>query len=559
MKAKQKRASVIWVILLVLVLIINPAQASSSFTSPHRESYRDALAYPPDPGLNISWSGGVDGVADIQSAFNNARTQENNQLGTFIPAMILPSQTVWDSMTDSEKALWLINQERVARSIMPLDDIEDNVNGVAQYYADYLFDNDAWGHNEDGNSPWERLDNNPNIVTCHDFLSVSENIAVFVTSGNSIALPIERSVFMWLYDDAGSSWGHRHAILWYPYNDNSGQVGQEGFLGIGRANGGPYQGPFSSSWHFAELIVMNVFDPCSIWVSPPPKVISIIRANASPTNAPSVDFIVTFSGAVTGVDTSDFTLTTMGVNGASISSSVGSGDRYTISVATGSGNGTIRLDVLDDDSIIDGSSSPLGGAGTGNGDYRSGQVYDIATFLDVPTTHWAYSFIETLFVNSVTGGCGGGNYCPDSFVTRAQMAVFLLKGKYGSSYSPPVAGGRFGDVPTTYWAASWIEQLATEGITGGCGNGNYCPDAAVTRDQMAVFLLKANYGSSYSPPAAVGVFGDVPTSYWSANWIEQLVAESITAGCSSGNYCPDNSVTRAQMAVFLVKTFNLSP
>jgi hypothetical protein len=46
------------------------------------------------------------------------------------------------------------------------------------------------------------------------------------------------------------------------------------------------------------------------------------------------------------------------------------------------------------------------------------------------------------------------------------------------------------DVPESYWAASWIEQLANEGITGGCGNGNYCPDTSVTRAQMAVFLVR---------------------------------------------------------------------
>ena len=57
-------------------------------------------------------------------------------------------------------------------------------------------------------------------------------------------------------------------MLWYPYNDNSGPVGREGFLGIGRANGGPYQGPFSDPWPFAEMIVMNVFDPCESWAYP---------------------------------------------------------------------------------------------------------------------------------------------------------------------------------------------------------------------------------------------------------------------------------------------------
>jgi hypothetical protein len=46
-------------------------------------------------------------------------------------------------------------------------------------------------------------------------------------------------------------------------------------------------------------------------------------------------------------------------------------------------------------------------------------------------------------------------------------------------------------VPTTHWAAKWIEALAAEGITGGCGSGNYCPEAVVTRAQMAVFLVTA--------------------------------------------------------------------
>jgi hypothetical protein len=137
------------------------------------------------------------------------------------------------------------------------------------------------------------------------------------------------------------------------------------------------------------------------------------------------------------------------------------------------------------------------------------------------------------------------------------MAVFLLKAKHGSSYSPPTASGVFEDVPTDHWAAAWIEQLADEGITAGCGSGNYCPGTPVTRDQMAVFLLKAKHGSSYSPPTASGVFEDVPTDYWAAAWIEQLVAEGITAGCGSGNYCPATPVTRDQMAVFLVRTFNL--
>lgn len=238
--------------------------------SPRPPVYRlpstvNPLDYPSDPTADIEWSGGTSGVGDIQAAFNNARTTENTQLGTSTPLMTLPDQATWDGMSIGEKALWLINRERVDRGVAPLHGVESNVTSVAQAYAQYLLDNDAWGHQEDGRTPWQRLEANPSIGACHDFLNVAENLAVFVTSGTSISLPVERAIYMWMYKDSGSNWGHRHAILWYPYNDNSGPTGQEGFLGLGRAGGGPYQGPFSQPWNYAELIVMNVFDPCATW------------------------------------------------------------------------------------------------------------------------------------------------------------------------------------------------------------------------------------------------------------------------------------------------------
>ncbi len=187
-------------------------------------------------------------------------------------------------------------------------------------------------------------------------------------------------------------------------------------------------------------------------------------------------------------------------------------------------------------------------------------VNNHALFADVPDSYWAKSFIERLFFAQVTGGCGGTplNYCPEQNVTRAQLAVFILKAKYGAAYTPPAATGTvFLDVPQGSFAAAFIEALAAEGITGGCGNGNYCPNTVITRDQMAVLLLRAEHGNSYTPPAATGLFTDVPASHWAASWIEQLVAEGITGGCGSNNYCPSMPVTRAQMAVFLVTTFNL--
>ena len=81
--------------------------------------------------------------------------------------------------------------------------------------------------------------------------------------------------------------------------------------------------------------------------------------------------------------------------------------------------------------------------------------------------------------------------CPASDVTRGEMAVFLLRGIHGAGFDPPPATGTvFADVPVNHPFAKWIERLAAEGITGGCGPTTYCPDAPVTRGQMAVFLVR---------------------------------------------------------------------
>jgi hypothetical protein len=167
--------------------------------------------------------------------------------------------------------------------------------------------------------------------------------------------------------------------------------------------------------------------------------------------------------------------------------------------------------------------------------------------------------VNTLARNGVTAGCGGGHYCPDAPVTRAQMAVFLLVSKEGAGYAPPACvTPRFADVPCSNPFASWINELALRNVTGGCSATNYCPEAAVTRDQMAVFLLVTREGAGYVPPACTNpTFTDVPCSNPFARWIYELVARAITSGCGGGNYCPTSPVTRGQMAVFLVTTFGL--
>lgn len=186
----------------------------------------------------------------------------------------------------------------------------------------------------------------------------------------------------------------------------------------------------------------------------------------------------------------------------------------------------------------------------------------LADFLDVPGSHPFHDAVETIFRAGITAGCGGGNFCVSAGANRAQMAIFLLRGKHGGAYVPPPATGIFADVPPEGIVAAFIEQVYAEGITAGCATNplRYCPQDPVTRGQMAIFLLRAEHGSDYDPPAAAGIFEDVPLTHPFVEWIEQLYHEGVTTGCSTTppRFCPGDPVSRGQMAVFLSRTFDLS-
>lgn len=191
---------------------------------------------------------------------------------------------------------------------------------------------------------------------------------------------------------------------------------------------------------------------------------------------------------------------------------------------------------------------------------RTGYMGPLSVFTDVPVdVYWPY--IHGLYAAEITTGCGTGLYCPGSLVTRAEMGVFLIRGTRGPGFVPASPTGIFADVPTTFWAAPQIEQLYADGITTGCAANprRFCPSDNVTRAEMAVFLLRAKHGAGYTPPAGTGtLFADVTTGHWAVNWIEQLYGEGITTGCAGNplRYCPENPVTRLEMAIFLSRTFS---
>lgn len=180
-----------------------------------------------------------------------------------------------------------------------------------------------------------------------------------------------------------------------------------------------------------------------------------------------------------------------------------------------------------------------------------------AAFLDVPLNNPFYNEIGKLSARGVTLGCGGGNYCPDDPVTREQMAAFIMRalGEFGPP-TPP--SQRFFDVAPSNMFYAFVERLAVLQITLGCGDGNYCPADPVKREQMAAFLIRA-LGELSPPTPPMQRFDDVPESNMFYNFIDRLAVLEITLGCSPSPplYCPNNSVTREQMAAFLVRAFNL--
>jgi uncharacterized protein YkwD len=261
----------------------NPPVRAQSTSAPEA-----ALAgYPADPPADIEWTEGFDEWSDVVAAFNHARERENQLLFSSLGEINFPSAASWRGMSDGEKALWLINEERIGRGLSPLQGLEANVSAVAQSYAEWLLANNAFDHDADGRSPWDRLDANEAIGACHDFLSIAENLYfTATTSPDDIPFVIEQSIYRMLYEDTGSLWGHRHAILWTPYTENSGAADREGFVGIGHAHGGftnPYNGQFYEN---TDIIVMNFFDPCATWTGTTPVDTATPTPTATPTSTP---------------------------------------------------------------------------------------------------------------------------------------------------------------------------------------------------------------------------------------------------------------------------------
>ena len=171
-------------------------------------------------------------------------------------------------------------------------------------------------------------------------------------------------------------------------------------------------------------------------------------------------------------------------------------------------------------------------------------------YTDVDSAHHGAN-IEALEEAGVFDGteCGARKFCPDDPAKRWAVAVWIVRVIDGADPFP-VKESRFVDVDDDEWWMPYVERLADLQITVGCKTNplRFCPDQTVTRARMASFLVRA-FRLQRAPSAG---FTDTRGSVHKAN-IDALFAAGITAGCKTNplRYCPDSPVSRAQMASLL--------
>lgn len=178
----------------------------------------------------------------------------------------------------------------------------------------------------------------------------------------------------------------------------------------------------------------------------------------------------------------------------------------------------------------------------------------IAPYGDVPADNLFADYIRIIKTNAVTTGCSATNFCPSDTTTRGQMAVFIVRSVLGTDDFTVRAEPYFSDVQPNHPLFKWIQKMREMNITTGCGLVTYCPNDPVTRGQMAVFLVRAKYGDNFNI-SNTPYFTDVPSNNLFFSYIQKLRQLGITAGCTATNYCPNDANTRAQMAVFLTRMF----
>ena len=174
----------------------------------------------------------------------------------------------------------------------------------------------------------------------------------------------------------------------------------------------------------------------------------------------------------------------------------------------------------------------------------------LADYDDVPAGDPRWGAVQLVAVRGLMSGTAPTTFSPDANLTRAQAAV-VLSALFRLTVDPAPATSDFADVGVGDPFFKYIEAIFKAGFTAGCGGGNFCPAGVVTRAQLAVFLVKG-LGIS-APPCTAAPFGDVPTTDAACPAIAYATQKKLLGGCSAGNFCPTTAVVRGDAAAPFVQ------
>jgi len=188
------------------------------------------------------------------------------------------------------------------------------------------------------------------------------------------------------------------------------------------------------------------------------------------------------------------------------------------------------------------------------------------TFSDVPFNHPLHGYIQALWNAGFTAGCSTDPllFCPDTVMDRAQSAVFMLRGQFGTGYvPPPEPWDTFTDdwsLSDISWSEKWAEGMWEEDLSDGCLADPlmYCPRRELPRVEASVFGLRMKHGIDYVPPDASGsLFADMTdVNYWGTKWAEQAFLDGLLPECGTQDgkplFCPDDLLDRGWGAYLIV-------
>ncbi len=169
------------------------------------------------------------------------------------------------------------------------------------------------------------------------------------------------------------------------------------------------------------------------------------------------------------------------------------------------------------------------------------------TFADVPADYWASGSISAMLAAGVMDGVGGGAFAPDLTVTRAEFAKMVA---VGLSLPPAASPPSFADVPAGEWYAPYVAAAAQAGVMTGVTATAFDPNAPVTREQLAVLLMRA---LKLQPTGGLGFTDASQIDAWAVSGVLAAVATGYMNGYPNGSFQPLAGVTRAQAATVLAR------